>query len=289
MRTSRDQLGKQMLSSMLRPWCKVKVEQEVAHEPQTIDVCASPGDGGPPSATNVGLLARMVEQLALFEPYSDTVGALELNACQRRQLALLHEQQKTAEARRTLPRPRTWLLSPGRPDALLRAFSFTEAPGWPAGFYEVGPGWALGVVVLRELPRERDTLPLRLLGRERVLRQAVEDLRDLPAGDPLRAPLWEVLHRVRASVILDELPPEEKDTWMLTEQQFDELKQNLVREGEREGMRKGLSQGVREAIADLCEVFGIPIDPARRAALEAMDVPELEALRLSLKQTRRWD
>jgi predicted DNA-binding protein (UPF0251 family) len=38
----------------------------------------------------------------------------------------------------------------------------------------------------------------------------------------------------------------------------------------------------------LCELLGIALGAARRARLEAMGVDELEALRLALKQTRRW-
>jgi hypothetical protein len=43
------------------------------------------------------------------------------------------------------------------------------------------------VVVLGELPRERSTLLIRLMGGGRVLREAIEDLRPLPEDAPERA------------------------------------------------------------------------------------------------------
>jgi hypothetical protein len=41
-------------------------------------------------------------------------------------------------------------------------------------------------------------------------------------------------------------------------------------------------------VLDVCELVGIVLAPAQRAQLEAMSVSELEALRVALKQTRRW-
>lgn len=283
MRTSLDQMGKQLLTALLRPSCEIVSELEIAHDPQAIDLLASPGPGGAPTAAQTGLLARLVQGPTLLEPYSRTVGAVELDACQRRQLAWLH-QRELEQPEDVHRRPRTWLLSPGRPNALIAAFGFVPAPGWPAGVYDLAPGFALGVVVLRDLPRERDTLPLRLLGRRRTLQGAFEDVRSLPAEDPLREPIWRVLQRMRAGVILDELPEDEREAWMLTEAQFEKFKQDLVQQGLREGER----QGLRQAILDMCEVLGIALDPERQHALEAMDLPELQALRHQLKSTRRW-
>jgi hypothetical protein len=48
------------------------------------------------------------------------------------------------------------------------------------GVYHSVPGLVLRVVVLSELPRVRETLLLRLLGRSRVLQEALADLAALP-------------------------------------------------------------------------------------------------------------
>ncbi|MEZ4301371.1 MAG: hypothetical protein R3B70_40935 [Polyangiaceae bacterium] len=56
----------------------------------------------------------------------------------------------------------------------------------------------------------------------------------------------------------------------------------------REGETKGFARGLRQAIADLCEVLGIEIDPTRRAHLERLDEGELDALRDTLKRSKRW-
>jgi hypothetical protein len=59
-------------------------------------------------------------------------------------------------------------------------------------------------------------------------------------------------------------------------------------EGKAEGKAEGIIEGLQTAVLDLCELLGIKLGAARRTLLEAMNVGELEALRLALKQNRRW-
>ena len=61
-----------------------------------------------------------------------------------------------------------------------------------------------------------------------------------------------------------------------------------LREGEAKGREQGEAKGLRVAIADLCDLLGLPLDDARRAELDAADLPALEALRAELKRSRRW-
>jgi hypothetical protein len=56
----------------------------------------------------------------------------------------------------------------------------------------------------------------------------------------------------------------------------------------KEGRKEGQEEGLRAAVRDLCDVLGIPLDAAREAALEGMDLPALDALRARLKADRRW-
>jgi Uma2 family endonuclease len=58
--------------------------------------------------------------------------------------------------------------------------------------------------------------------------------------------------------------------------------------GKAEGLREGEARGLRAAVLDLCELLGIEPTESQRAALEAMNVGELEALRYELKRARRW-
>lgn len=67
------------------------------------------------------------------------------------------------------------------------------------------------------------------------------------------------------------------------------LAERLGREvGRVEGREEGHAKGLRHAIRALCGAFGIGLDAQREAALEAMGVPELEALHERLLRERSW-
>lgn len=59
-------------------------------------------------------------------------------------------------------------------------------------------------------------------------------------------------------------------------------------EGRAEGHAEGRASALREAIEDLCDVLGVPIDSDKRARLTRASVIELEALRDSIKRDKRW-
>ncbi|MCP4660780.1 MAG: hypothetical protein GY856_35710, partial [bacterium] len=58
--------------------------------------------------------------------------------------------------------------------------------------------------------------------------------------------------------------------------------------GRAEGREEGLGEGLRRAVRALCGAFDIELDGKREAALEAMGVPELEALQKRLLRERSW-
>jgi len=49
-----------------------------------------------------------------------------------------------------------------------------------------------------------------------------------------------------------------------------------------------VQQALRSGVRDLCELLGVELSPDREAALEAMDLAKLLALRERLKRERRW-
>lgn len=73
---------------------------------------------------------------------------------------------------------------------------------------------------------------------------------------------------------------------------IDEIRRESREEGREEGREKGREEGreeaLRLAVIDLCELFGIELDPARRQALEDARGAALDALRTAIKTTRRW-
>ena len=90
------------------------------------------------------------------------------------------------------------------------------------------------MIVISDLPKERATLPLRLLGRGETLKQAVEEARLLPEGDPMRRPMIEVLAQRRfARLHFDD--DEDRSEAEMLQQEFKKFKERIHEEGRAEG------------------------------------------------------
>lgn len=237
MRTEHDRLAKQILSATLESLGRVEVEREVAPDAQSVDVYFE-ADG--PSDGTLGLLSRIAEGTCLFEPYAEPPSTRDVRACLRKLYALHEELLKQAPA----PLPRLWLVTAGRPERAIAELALQAAEGWPVGVLSGPAGLGLWMIVVPALPRTSETLPLRLLGRGRVLEEALSDLRRLPGTAPLRARLVAVVARLRPT---DELQNEEESRMftMMSKQELD----GLVAEGRKEGREEGREEGRVAALA----------------------------------------
>lgn len=157
-----------------------------------------------------------------------------------------------------------WTLSASRSAEVVKGFAFEPLDGWPVGFY-AGPLSAVPfrLVVLSELPEDRVTLPLRLLGRGATLRRAARDLAALPPD------AWEQQHirplLVRLHVEIQEaqrkpvLTEEEKEL-MVTAQEFvKNLEENAIKRGQQQGHQLLMHQFARR--------LGRPVSEEERAVL----------------------
>lgn len=121
---------------------------------------------------------------------------------------------------------------------------------------------------------------VRLLGPRRVEVHTREGVRTYGPGEALHAP--DVLkNAVPVEAMYDQDAAHEATLRNLLQRRgYESLEE--VREAAR-------AETLRTAILDLCEVLGIATPDERKAALEAMALPALEALRVHLKRERRWD
>ncbi|WP_437290548.1 hypothetical protein [Sorangium sp. So ce406] len=267
MRNRFDRLAKDVAQEGLTTTGKVVTNAEVAGETQLADVWYEPDPARASERERLGLLGRLAETACTIEAYSDTPSAEEARACVEKHLAVWRgraARDRAAEA------PFLWMLSTGRPGAVLDGLCTARMAGWPAGVYE-GPGLLrTALVVLSELPRERSTLLIRLMGGGRVLREAIEDFRRLPLDAPERAIGLGPLLRFRAALAeVGPSTPEEEEIVMTT--------QELVEQFIEQGRTQGMAQGMARATITLYEARFGPMPPALRSAVEGIrDLPTLE-------------
>ncbi|HLM71628.1 MAG TPA: hypothetical protein VK459_03015, partial [Polyangiaceae bacterium] len=187
-----------------------------------------------------------------FEPFHRTPDLRDLKGCLRKQLAFEH----AADMRASRPTPQSpgpmlWVLSAGRPIAVLRAFAFRRAGGFPRGVYRAPPGLRLGIVVIRELPSTRETLLLRLMGAGNVLNRAIAEVLALPDAAPERTLALPLLVRLRLEIVEDpaQRTSDDVEFLMSTQDIVEAWKQQWIEEGMRQGIERGIAQGVERGIA----------------------------------------
>ena len=179
-----------------------------------------------------------------------------------------------------VPLPALVVIGPGVPATVLDAYGCR--PVGP-GVYQAVWGLALRVVVLAELPRTRETLLLRLLGKGRLLRAALADLAELPTDARERGIAMPLL--VHFQLAASESPAsEEDDVSAEIRAWFEDYERKLRSQSLQEGRSQGLSQGLREGRNEgerslllrlLRARFG-ELPPAAIARVEAADSAELE-------------
>ena len=132
------------------------------------------------------------------------------------------------------------------------------------------------IVVLSELPEDRITLPLRLLGRGATLRRALRELTALPPD------AWESQHilplLVRLPIEVQEpdattVLTEDEEEMIVTAQEFiQDLRKNAetaLQRGLEQGVQQGLQQGLQPVLHQFARKLGRPVSDDECALLRA--------------------
>jgi hypothetical protein len=151
--------------------------------------------------------------------------------------------------------PNLWILSAGRPETVLAGLGFSPLAGWPTGVWQAAPLLSTRLIVLRDLPETRATLPLRLLGAGPTMTRAIADLNALPASE------WEPRDLI---LLLLALP-------MKVPQDYTEEDDMSYVEELQTTYRRVQGEGIREALVGSYEARFGTLPPALREAIEAME------------------
>lgn len=264
MRAFHDFLTKHLLEEALDLLTNVEREKPISPtDEQRADLCFEPRTDRPPfeAVRHIGVIWRMSQRRGLVEIFSEPPSLGEVRGCVRKQLNL-HHGLSLKPGSPSVAVPNLWVLSAGRPDAVLSRLKLDPAEGWPRGFYfldGLSPVW---VVALTELPGTPETRILRLCGTPEMRRMAVAEIDALPEDDPTRQPLLSMLFVIR-HLLQDQpdLDAEEADTMTQARQDFEKFKQEVY----RQGMSRGKADGVLEVLA----AKGIPVPDSIREQIRS--------------------
>jgi hypothetical protein len=247
MRTRYDQFGKQMVRTALEPRGPVETDAEVPADTRRIDLWFMPDPARDAIPDHLGVLGLIARGPSTLEFFHNTPSGDELAAC----LIKHGEFRHFLSLRRTPPPvPTQWVVSSGRPDGGIDGLWLRPIAGWPTGVYEGPPLLWTRLVVVNELPVARDTLLVRLLGAGSVLKQAIAELKELPAEAPERTLALPILLRLRLTVPSDptKQTTDDQEFLMDTQDIVETWRREAIQEGVEQGIEQGLEQGFRQGL-----------------------------------------
>ncbi|GBE75613.1 hypothetical protein myaer87_28400 [Microcystis aeruginosa NIES-87] len=145
--------------------------------------------------------------------------------------------------------PVLWILTPtfsgriieevvGIPPSFLPEEGMKEE--WGKGFYFSPSLFKTGIVAIHQLPVNEETLWLRVLGKGGTQKRAVEELVQLPEGNPFQENLLEILANWRKNFELrDNLSAEEQEDIMNLSPAYLKQREEWKLEGKQEGTLEG--------------------------------------------------
>ncbi|HAG84940.1 MAG TPA: hypothetical protein DCL61_28265 [Cyanobacteria bacterium UBA12227] len=301
-RQPHDQFAKQYLAELLAPLGEVETSRDVVSEVRQVDVWFMPASSPSIEPQNLGLLGKMASTACLLEPFRNAPTPVEIRNCQLKLYALhgellrkaRREQNSVSEA----DLPRLWILSPSISSRLVNGFGAKlDASGsWGTGIYFLPEFQKTALIGINQLPVTDETLWLRLLGRDAVQQQAIDELMALPQDHPLRGNILDLLANWRVNVEgRDNLTDEDRELLMNLSPAYQYWREKTLQEGKQEGRQEGRQEGKRQGrleerrqmVESLLKVRFDSLDEELSGAIAPMlQLPPQELTRLLLTLSR---
>ncbi|MEO1134945.1 MAG: flagellar assembly protein H, partial [Cyanobacteria bacterium J06639_1] len=280
-----DQLSKQLLEELLSPLGRVELSREVLGESRFVDVWFDPDpDKMADVPAGLGILGRMAQTPCLLEPFRNALSASDLESCLLKLFAVVTEWRKRLQREQVISNaiaPHLWILSPTTSESFLRSIGAFPRDGWPVGVYGTASSFRTTVIAIHRLPETADTLWLRLLGKGRVQKRAIEKLLALPAEAPWRESALRMLASWRITIeARGQLDTEEQEVAMALSQAFLELEKEIEQRGVQQGIEQGLQQGELQAARAIARnLLTTNLSDAQIAEATGLSVAQIGELR----------
>ena len=196
-----DQFAKQYLTELLISYGQIEMSKDITSEVRQIDVLFTPASPFPDGIESLGLLGRMAKNSSytIFEPFRNAVSKSEIRSCMGKLFDIhadLERQNKRNNTRINEEElPYLWIFTPTASADILESFNFPlDEENWGKGIYFLGKALKTVLIVIHQLPTTPETLFLRVLGRGKVQRQAVEELEELSENSPFLTNIIQLVH-----------------------------------------------------------------------------------------------
>ncbi|MBS9390753.1 MAG: hypothetical protein HEQ33_18430 [Dolichospermum sp. WA123] len=196
-----DQFAKQYLTELLISYGQIEMSKDITSEVRQIDVLFTPASPFPDGIESLGLLGRMAKNSSytIFEPFRNAVSKSEIRSCMGKLFDIHADLERQTKRNNTRINeeelPYLWIFTPTASADILESFNFTlDEENWGKGIYFLGKALKTVLIVIHQLPSTPETLFLRVLGRGKVQRQAVEELEALSENSPFLTNIIQLVH-----------------------------------------------------------------------------------------------
>lgn len=254
-----DEFAKELLSELCQDYGQAVSSADVKSERRQIDFLFIPIKQVPTSSDTLGLLGKMLQSISLLEVYRNPVKPKQIRECLNKlfdmEQKLVRETKKTNKQLDSTQPVRLWLITPTISETILNLFGAFKKGNWSDGVYFLPEGLNTAIIAVHQLPYERETLWLRILGRGKVQTSAVEELKNLPNQYfhrdnvlELVYGLWETLKRNQKESEKEKLEQEDLEVIMSLRTIFQERLTQEKKEGIQQGIQQGVQQGIQETL-----------------------------------------
>ncbi|MBE9206908.1 DUF4351 domain-containing protein [Nostoc sp. LEGE 06077] len=284
-----DQFSKDYLEELLKPYGKVQAPSRVAAEVREIDVLFTPIPTQTANLATLGILGKMAKTPAIFEPFRNPASIEEINDC----ISKLSEvksaiQREAKRSKNKIPDseiPQLWILTPTCSKSIISGFGGQLNLDWGEGVYFLPKHFRTVIVVIHQLAFTPETLWVRLLGRGRVQRQAIDELTALPANHPFQRVTLELLYSLQQNLSINQdIEVDDRELVMrlapLYQQDRERARQEGLQQGEQQLILRLLNRRFGEIEISLIEQIKRlsieQLEPLGEALLDFATVADLE-------------
>lgn len=297
-RTPHDQFAKQYLAELLAPWGQVDIGHEVSPEVREVDVWFVPSPSPATDPQVLGLLGKMASGTCLLEPYRNPATPIEVRTCLLKLFSLhgelLRQARREGNSLLESDLASLWILLPSCSARIIKGFGsqLDETGNWPSGVYFLPEMYKTAIVAINKLPLTEETLWLRILGRGKVQKQAINELTNLPKGHPLLNNALEVLSNWRMNLDSKEIVSnEEQELIMNLSPAYQQWREDTLQQGRQAGLQEGQQEGQKNERRLMIENFfrvrfGSIDEPLENTIALMLEIPVEELTLLLLNGTR---
>ncbi|QLE58895.1 DUF4351 domain-containing protein [Nostoc sp. TCL26-01] len=278
-----DQFSKDYLEELLKTSGQVQAPSRVAAEVREIDVLFTPIPTQTHNLEILGLLGKMATTPAIFEPFRNPASIDEISDCISKLIEVKSAMRREAKRLQIkIPEaeiPQLWILTPTASKNIISGYGGQLKSDWGDGVYFLPKHFRTAIVVIHQLPSTPATLWLRILGRGRVQRQAIDELAALPASHPFVRVTLELLYSLQQNLRINQnIETEDRELVMRLAPLYQQDREKARQEGLEQGLQQGLQQGEQQLILRLLNRRLGNIDVSLIEQIQKLSIAQLEAL-----------